>query len=43
MAGMIEGTASENMLWNIERIITMIFIPILNANCISDISDCPTR
>ena len=36
MAGMIEGSASENLLWNIERIITMIFIPILNANCISD-------
>ena len=33
---MIEGSASENLLWNIERIITMIFIPILNANCISD-------
>ena len=33
---MIEGSESENILWNIERIITMIFIPILNSTCMTD-------
>lgn len=33
---MVEGSESKNLLWNIERIITMIFIPILNANCMAD-------
>ena len=33
---MIEGSECENILWNIERIITMIFIPILNSACMTD-------
>ena len=33
---MIEGSESENILWNIERIITKIFIPILNSTCMTD-------
>ena len=36
LAGMIEGSVSENILWNIERIITMIFIPILNSACMKN-------
>ena len=39
MTGLVEATVSENLLWNIERIVTMIFIPLLNANCMGDRGD----
>ena len=29
--GMVDGRVPENLLWNIERIVTNIFIPILNS------------
>mgnify|MGYP001324120736 CR=1 FL=1 len=29
--GMIDGRVPESLLWNIERIVTNIFIPILNS------------
>ena len=35
MSGFIDGRKGENLLWNIERLITNIFIPILNSNAIS--------
>ena len=35
---MVEATASENILWNIERIVTMIFIPQI-ANYLGDKGD----
>ena len=30
--GMVDGRVPENLLWNIERIVTNIFIPILNSS-----------
>ena len=34
LAGFIDAREPENLLWNIERIVTNIFIPILNSNAI---------
>ena len=33
-AGFIDAREPENLLWNIERIVTNIFIPILNSSAI---------
>ena len=30
--GMVDARLPENLLWNIERIVTNIFIPILNSS-----------
>ena len=32
MLGMVDARQPENLLWNIERIVTNIFIPILNSS-----------
>ena len=32
--GMVDGRVPEALLWNIERIVTNIFIPILNSSAI---------
>ena len=34
ISGFIDARVPENLLWNIERIITNIFIPILNSSAI---------
>ena len=36
MAGIINANIVENLLWNIERTVSNIFIPLLNANCMGD-------
>ena len=33
---MVDARLPENLLWNIERIVTKVFIPILNSNFIGD-------
>ena len=36
MAGLVNATQNENLLWNIERTVTNVFIPLLNANGMGD-------
>ena len=36
MAGVINANVVENLLWNIERTVSSVFIPLLNANCMGD-------
>ena len=36
MAGIINANVVENLLWNIERTVSDVFIPLLNANCMGD-------
>ena len=36
IVGMVDARLPENLLWNIERIVTKVFIPILNSNFIGD-------
>ena len=36
LTGMVDARLPENLLWNIERIVTKVFIPILNSNFIGD-------
>jgi hypothetical protein len=36
MAGLVNATLNENLLWNIERTVTNVFIPLLNANGMGD-------
>ena len=33
---MISAVSSENVLWYLERIVSMIFIPLLNTNLAND-------
>ena len=35
-SGMVDARQPENLLWNIERIVTNIFIPILNSSSTGD-------
>ena len=36
MAGLVNATLNENLLWNIERTVSNVFIPLLNTNCMGD-------
>ena len=36
---MVDGRLPENLLWNIERIVTNIFIPILNSSALGGSED----
>jgi hypothetical protein len=36
MAGLVNACQNENLLWNIERTVTNVFIPLLNANGMGD-------
>ena len=35
-SGMVDARQPENLLWNIERIVTNVFIPILNSSSTGD-------
>ena len=37
--GMVDARLPENLLWNIERIVTNIFIPILNSSALGGSED----
>ena len=39
MMGIVDGRFPENLLWNIERIVTNIFIPILNSSALGGSED----
>ena len=36
MAGLVNATVNENLLWTIERTVSNVFIPLLNTNCMGD-------
>ena len=36
MAGLVNATLNENLLWTIERTVSNVFIPLLNTNCMGD-------
>ena len=36
MAGLVNASLNENLLWNIERTVSNVFIPLLNTNCMGD-------
>jgi hypothetical protein len=36
MAGLINANINENLLWNIERSVSNVFIPLLNTNGMGD-------
>ena len=36
MAGLVNATINENLLWTIERTVSYVFIPLLNTNCMGD-------
>ena len=36
MAGLVNATMNENLLWTIERTVSYVFIPLLNTNCMGD-------
>ena len=36
ITGVISAVSSENVLWYLERIVSMIFIPLLNTNLAND-------
>ena len=36
ITGVISAVISENVLWYLERIVSMIFIPLLNTNLAND-------
>ena len=36
MAGLVNASINENLLWNIERCVSNVFIPLLNTNGMGD-------
>ena len=36
MSGLVNGSLTENLLWNIERTFSNIFVPFMNSKAMAD-------